>query len=175
MPLPSSTRALAGALLRDALAGRESDVGPRLVQLGGPAAAPLRDGLTLGRSPDAGIRLRAREVSREHARVVATGDGFALLDRSKNGLRVNGRRVRERAPIAVGDEVELGGVRLRIVDGPWPVHDDADRDVDRRPGPVATTPLSPLRGERVGTRGPDRLPLLAAGLLLVAAALALSL
>jgi len=158
----SSTRALAGALLRDALAGHESDAGPRFVQLGGPAAAPLRDGLTVGRSPDAGVRLRAREVSREHARVIAAGDGFALEDRSKNGLRVNGRKVRGRAPIAVGDVVELGGVRLRIVDGPSPVHCDPDPDLDRAPGPVRALPL--------------RLSLLAAaGLLLATAALALAL
>jgi pSer/pThr/pTyr-binding forkhead associated (FHA) protein len=110
----------------------------------------------VGRSPDAGIRLRAPEVSREHARVVAAGGGFALEDRSKNGLCVNGRRVRGRAPIAVGDEVELGGVRLRIVDGPSPLHHDPD------PGPV---------------RAPShRLPLLAAaGLLLAVAVLALAL
>jgi hypothetical protein len=121
--------------------------------------------------------------------VVAIGDGFALEDRSKNGLRVNGRKVRGRSPIAVGDVVELGGVQLRIVDGPWAVQPDADRDVDRGPDHDsdrdldAPSSLSPLRGERVGVRGQDlarggshRFPLLAAaGLLLATAALALAL
>jgi predicted component of type VI protein secretion system len=108
---------LAGALLREAAAGREPVAGPRLIRIDPPGGrAMLRDGLVVGRSRDAALRVPLPEVSREHARIVATPDGFAIADLgSKNGVAVNGRTV-SASPIALrdGDVIALGAARLRV-------------------------------------------------------------
>jgi predicted component of type VI protein secretion system len=117
MATPQSTRALAGALLRDALAGREPTAGPRLVRVDVPAAAtPLREGLTIGRGSGADLRLAEPEVSRRHARVVSAGGGLAIRDLgSKNGVALNGAPLRGgAAPLREGDVVDVGAVRLRV-------------------------------------------------------------
>jgi hypothetical protein len=71
----------------------------------------------IGRSSLADIRLDDATVSRRHALVVLTDDGElkALDDRSMNGLYVNGERV-EWAPLADGDELEIGRYRFFVVE-----------------------------------------------------------
>jgi hypothetical protein len=50
--------------------------------------------LTVGRSPDSGVVITSRSVSRLHAEVRREGHGFVLYDRgSSNGTVVNGERV----------------------------------------------------------------------------------
>lgn len=67
---------------------------------------------TLGRSSDCEVRLRGRSVSRAHARIERTRAGWQVLDLgSTNGVVQHGRRI-ERAPLADGDELALGNVRL---------------------------------------------------------------
>src|SRR5215217_924363 len=62
----------------------------------------------IGRGPSADVVLDDASVSRRHALVVERG-GEAVIadDRSRNGLFVNGRRVRQ-ATLHNGDEVQLG-------------------------------------------------------------------
>jgi predicted component of type VI protein secretion system len=114
----ASTRVLAGALLREAAAGREPVVGPHLVRLDDPAAgrAPLREGLTIGRGAAAELRLELPEISRAHARIVAAPDGFAIADLgSKNGLAVNGAAVVSApVPLRDGDVISIGPARLQV-------------------------------------------------------------
>jgi hypothetical protein len=71
----------------------------------------------IGRSGGADLLLDDPTVSRRHALVVRTeeGDLRALDDRSLNGLFVNGERV-EWAPLADGDELEIGAYRLYVID-----------------------------------------------------------
>jgi FHA domain/Zinc-ribbon containing domain len=79
--------------------------------------APVAEGWAkVGRSSCAEIRLDDPTVSRRHALVVRTEDGQlkALDDRSLNGLFVNGKHV-EWAPLADGDELEIGRFRLYVV------------------------------------------------------------
>lgn len=118
VPTASQTLALARDLLRAGLAGRDPAVGPHLVRVDRAASGergPLRDGLVVGRGSTSALRLAAAGVSRAHARVVEADGGFAIVDLgSKNGLAVNGRRVRGRAPLRDGDVVTLGGVVLRV-------------------------------------------------------------
>jgi pSer/pThr/pTyr-binding forkhead associated (FHA) protein len=80
---------------------------------------PLEGAVTrLGRSLSADVHLDEPSVSRRHALVVLRGDDVVVLDdRSMNGTRVNGKRVRE-AVLHDGDVVELGSVRVRFVDVP---------------------------------------------------------
>ena len=74
--------------------------------------------LGLGREPDNHFVLADPEVSRYHARLVPSGDGWAIEDLgSSNGTRVNGRRV-SRALLRDGDRIRLCGVELEFRDIP---------------------------------------------------------
>jgi predicted nucleic acid-binding Zn-ribbon protein len=84
---------------------------------GEPICFRLEEGWTrIGRSVKADIRFDDATVSRRHAVVVLTEDGElrVLDDRSLNGLFVNGERV-EWAPLADGDELEIGRYRLYVI------------------------------------------------------------
>jgi predicted RNA-binding Zn-ribbon protein involved in translation (DUF1610 family) len=83
-----------------------------------PVVAVIQDGWTrIGRSGSADIQLDDATVSRRHALIVRTPDDKlrALDDRSLNGLFVNGERV-EWAPLADGDELEIGRYRLYVLE-----------------------------------------------------------
>jgi hypothetical protein len=70
----------------------------------------------IGRGSAAEIRFDDHRVSRDHAILVRHGRYFRLLDnRSANGTFVNGRQVIA-TNIAGGDLIELGPVRLRLVE-----------------------------------------------------------
>jgi len=61
----------------------------------------------IGREPGVDILLPSEGVSRHHARVAHTEEGWLLEDLwSRNGTLVNGRRVRRR-PLAEGDRIEI--------------------------------------------------------------------
>ena len=70
----------------------------------------------IGRGPSADVVLDDASVSRRHALVVERG-GEAVIadDRSRNGLFVNGRRVRQ-ATLHNGDEVQLGALVMRFLE-----------------------------------------------------------
>ena len=84
---------------------------------GDPVVVELHDGWNrIGRSGAADIQLDDATVSRRHALIVRTPEDElrALDDRSLNGLFVNGERV-EWAPLADGDELEIGCYRLYVI------------------------------------------------------------
>jgi len=67
----------------------------------------------LGREAGAVAWLDSASVSRRHARIVVTGAGATVEDLgSRNGTQVNGRAVTGPTPLADGDEVRLGTVRM---------------------------------------------------------------
>src|SRR5215210_2067555 len=76
-------------------------------------AFALHDQLTrLGRHPDSEISLDDITVSRRHAEVERTAEGYMVADSgSLNGTYVNQERV-ERAALQHGDEVQIGKFRL---------------------------------------------------------------
>ena len=80
----------------------------------GTQELPLRDGENvLGRERKAGIWVGHPSVSREHARIVVAGEKAEVEDlKSKNGTWVGSRRVEGRVPLADGDEIRAGEVRL---------------------------------------------------------------
>lgn len=73
----------------------------------------LRPGITsIGRSPKAEIQLSQFAVSRRHANVVFTNEGYRIIDLgSDNGTYVNGERIKERL-LADGDIIQVGTQRL---------------------------------------------------------------
>ena len=94
--------------------------GPRLDLLladGDLRIYPLTESQTsIGRTPDSGVVLNDQiGVSRYHATIRRTPDGFVLVDmNTKNGSYVNGTRVLEPTTLADLDEVQIGGARLRF-------------------------------------------------------------
>ena len=69
------------------------------------------DEATVGRSPEAQVRLMEEGVSRRHARIVRTSEGrFELTDLgSTNGTYLNGTKLGGPGRLDEGDRVQLGG------------------------------------------------------------------
>jgi predicted nucleic acid-binding Zn-ribbon protein len=123
-PTPDATAVETAEEPPDWIAEVRSDLAPTVHCLaferadGEVDVVELKPGWTrIGRSSLADIRLDDATVSRRHALVVLTEDGElkALDDRSLNGLFVNGERV-EWAPLADGDELEIGRYRFFVVE-----------------------------------------------------------
>jgi FHA domain-containing protein len=76
---------------------------------GGRRAVVDRDRFVIGRSArEAHLVLRHRSVSRQHAIIERSGDGFVIVDvASTNGVEVNGSRV-TRAALRAGDILTIG-------------------------------------------------------------------
>ena len=72
-----------------------------------------RTGATIGRSRDCDIVLSDGNVSRRHAEVLPTEDGWSVSDlNSTNGVLLNGRRIDGAAALKTGDRIELGTSQL---------------------------------------------------------------
>lgn len=73
--------------------------------------------ITLGRSPECDFVLNDQNISRRHALVKRTWNGFTIQDLgSKNGVVINGKRADGAAAIKDGDEVQIGGIKLIFID-----------------------------------------------------------
>lgn len=71
--------------------------------------------LSIGRAPGSVLRLNDFSVSRMHAQLRNTGEGWTLRDLgSSNGTWVNGRRVTGSAVVRPGDEVRFGQIGYRL-------------------------------------------------------------
>ncbi len=75
-------------------------------------------GLTIGRGSKADLRINDPSVSREHARIVVSGDDdnldIVIEDLgSTNGVVVNGVKVR-RAALGEGSRIEIGSTRMLV-------------------------------------------------------------
>ena len=104
----------------DGLGLPEGVDGPALiVRAGGGRAGetfPLeQERITIGRSPDCEIFLDDVTVSRKHAVVARSSDGFTIADEgSLNGTFVNKKRV-ESAELENGDEIQVGKYRMTFL------------------------------------------------------------
>jgi FHA domain/Domain of unknown function (DUF1707) len=79
-----------------------------------------RDSFSIGRSGGCDLTIADMTVSRVHATLERTVDGWLLTDLgSTNGTRVNGWRVRGPVPVRAGDVVSFGDAQysLRTADG----------------------------------------------------------
>jgi FHA domain/DUF1707 SHOCT-like domain len=71
------------------------------------------DQFSIGRDASCDLTITDMTVSRLHARLDRTPDGWLLSDlESTNGTRVNGWRVRGKVPVRVGDLVSFGSLEV---------------------------------------------------------------
>jgi pSer/pThr/pTyr-binding forkhead associated (FHA) protein len=87
------------------------------VQLSGDAGvfALPRGMSTVGRSPEATMRIDSREVSRVHAVVTVTEREVIVEDRdSANGTSINGRTITGATPLAAGDRLSFADFEFRV-------------------------------------------------------------
>ena len=76
------------------------------------------DTTSAGRHPDSDIFLDDVTVSRRHAEIVRTSDGFAVRDvGSLNGTYLNRERIEREQPLANGDELQIGRFKLVFLTG----------------------------------------------------------
>lgn len=93
-----------------------------LVVTRGPGAGSRfvldRDVVNAGRHPDSSIFLDDVTVSRRHAELARSGGGWLVRDvGSLNGTYVNRQRIEDEAPLANGDEVQIGRFKLVFLTG----------------------------------------------------------
>jgi len=89
-----------------------------------PVAIPVEDVVTIGRSAGNDATLVHPQVSRSHARITRRDREFVIEDLSSTtGTFVNGERV-EHQPLAEGDIVRIGPVRLVFTAGRLQVVDE---------------------------------------------------
>ena len=87
---------------------------PALYQDSGPDA-PRRvilenDRMVLGRAPEADLQVHSNSLSRLHAALVRTPDGFKVMDlQSTNGVMLNGVPIHS-ASLRHGDRIQLGDI-----------------------------------------------------------------
>ena len=81
----------------------------RLLGSDGQIIAISADGLRIGRMPDNELVLADPKVSRHHAVIVTTPDGFILRDLgSSNGTKVGDTKILESQLLMDGDEIHVG-------------------------------------------------------------------
>lgn len=127
----------------------------KLICSAGPASGqefPLSgDEVTIGRAADATVSVPDTSVSRKHALLRKTEDGWAISDLgSGNGTMVNGEQVPEERPLANDDVITLGDSEFQFVDGAGGSAAPADSTLapaPRRP-PVRTARAGGSNGTR---------------------------
>lgn len=73
------------------------------------------DSFSIGRVAECDLTIADMTVSRVHATLERTADGWLLTDLSStNGTRVNGWRARGRVPVRAGDVVSFGNARYSL-------------------------------------------------------------
>jgi pSer/pThr/pTyr-binding forkhead associated (FHA) protein len=106
--------ALAGAR-RAGIARPTAASGGRLVSLvDGKEYTVPGSGLTIGRDAGCDVVIAKTEVSRRHAELAPTEQGYVVRDTSSNGVFVNGERVKGSQLLARSDVIRVGGEEFRF-------------------------------------------------------------
>jgi pSer/pThr/pTyr-binding forkhead associated (FHA) protein len=99
-------------------------------------------GISLGRDASCDVVVGENEVSRRHAEIAPTEQGYVVRDMSANGVFVNGERVQGSKRLARSDVVRVGGEEFRfyadlLAPAPTPA---ASQPATPPPAPVASAP-----------------------------------
>jgi pSer/pThr/pTyr-binding forkhead associated (FHA) protein len=102
--------------------------GGRLVSLvDGKEYTVPSSGVVIGRDAGCDVVIGKNEVSRRHAEVAPTDQGYFVRDMSSNGVFVNGERVRGSQRLARADVIRVGGEEFRFyADMPAPTPADGE-------------------------------------------------
>lgn len=121
-----------------------SGTGGRLVSLvDGKEYSVPATGLVIGREVGADVVVPLAEVSRRHAEIVSTSEGYRITDLSTNGVMVNGERVVQSRVLNRSDVIRVGTEEFRF-------YADVAKPVAPPPAPVAPAastlpPVAPMR------------------------------
>jgi hypothetical protein len=159
-PTPQSSATFARCLVHDLFATCPPAESVRLVVLGGDSAArelPLSASgrpFKIGRSEPCDLVLSDEAVSREHAAFERGLEGVVLRDLgSKNGIEVDGVRIKGSSLLHDGDTVRIGEVRFRLIDP----EDRYLRQVQAAADvPAAELPSQGMRARSTKVRGAER-------------------
>ena len=89
--------------------------GGRLVSLvDGKEYSVPSGGVVIGRDAGCDVVVGKNEVSRRHAEIAPTDQGYFVRDMSSNGVFVNGERVRGSQRLARADVIRVGGEEFRF-------------------------------------------------------------
>jgi S-DNA-T family DNA segregation ATPase FtsK/SpoIIIE len=120
--------------------GPAAQVAAKVVVMSGPDEGnevPLSGALVVGTGDTAGLRLTDPSVSRQHARLAASGGRVVVEDLgSKNGTTIGDRCVRDATALVDGDRLQIGSVVLDVrLTGPV----ESTRTVSRRTSASSST------------------------------------
>jgi pSer/pThr/pTyr-binding forkhead associated (FHA) protein len=104
-----------GGTRRTGAARAVAPSGGRLVSLvDGKEYAVPEKGLVIGRDAGCDVVVPRNEVSRRHAELAPTEDGYVVRDTSSNGVYVNGERIQGSHRLARADVIRVGGEEFRF-------------------------------------------------------------
>ena len=107
------------------------------------------DELVIGRAADNPVSIPDTSVSRKHALVRKTADGWAVSDLgSGNGTMLNGEAIADETPLSDGDVITLGDTELRYAGAGGAAADPGDATADNPAGANRARP--PVRTSRNG-------------------------
>ncbi|MEC7948328.1 MAG: FHA domain-containing protein, partial [Myxococcota bacterium] len=69
---------------------------------------------TLGRADTCDVSLPDETISRTHCIIQGRRQDWTVIDRSRHGLTIDGQKVEDRASLADGSGIELGGWRVVV-------------------------------------------------------------
>jgi pSer/pThr/pTyr-binding forkhead associated (FHA) protein len=96
--------------------------------------------LVFGRDASSDVVVSGSEVSRRHAEIQVTGEGYVLMDFSVNGILLNGQRMGRRHLLARADVIRIGNDEFRFYADAAPA--PAPFAVPPRPRPTPEPSLS---------------------------------
>ncbi len=137
---------------------RPAPVTSRLIAQTGPASGQEftleGDELVIGRAADNPVSIPDTSVSRKHALVRKTAEGWAVSDLgSGNGTMLNGEAISDETTLNEGDVISLGDTELRYSGGGAPAS-AAGEATEERPTGGARRP--PVRTARTGGGAVER-------------------
>src|SRR5436309_2336650 len=119
--------------------GATTNTGGRVVSLtDGREYVITSTSVVFGREAGSDIVVPGKDVSRRHAEIVQTAQGYLLVDSSTNGTFVNGERVRGQRILRRADVIGIGGQGCRFYADAVP----AAAPPAPQAGPAAGTPLA---------------------------------
>ncbi len=126
--IPDGLRAKSGSVKK-----ATTGTGGRCVSLMDGREYPVSaTGLSFGREVGCDVVIPGVAVSRRHAEIGVTTDGYTLRDLSTNGVYVNGKRVEGSQLLSRGDVIQIGEEQFRFY---------ADVAAEAAPAPGESTPL----------------------------------